>query len=69
MSLIRGILFWAYLDSDGLIHVKRYVNDRVIENYERMWFVNGIFGPFEAYDMKHAQELVNERYSMEKKDG
>lgn len=67
MSRIRGLLFWGYLDDQGRITVKRYTNDRVIENTEKLPFCKGIFGPFEAYDMKHAQTLVRERYAMEQK--
>lgn len=68
MGLIKGLLFWAYLDDRGRIYVKRYTNDGVIANYERMPFCRGIFGPFEAIDMAQAQMLVRERYAMEKED-
>jgi hypothetical protein len=64
--MIKGLLFWGYLDNTGRITVKRYVNDTIIANYERMTDIVGIFDPFEAFDMTHAKELVNERYAMEK---
>lgn len=67
---IKGLLFWAYLDDEGKVHVKRYINDNLIANYERLPFVKGIFDPFEAYDMQHARELVYRCYLEEKrKDG
>ena len=60
-------MFWAYLDDRGKIYVKRYMSDRVIENYERMPYCKGIFGPFEAYDLEHAKLMVKERYAREKR--
>jgi len=65
MTIIKGFLFWAYLDDAGTIHVKRYIDDRTIQNYEQLPFVKGIFDPFEAWDMAHARELVEERYRQE----
>ena len=47
----KGIIYWGYVDEDGKIEVKRYVNDRQIENYERLPFVKGIFDPFYARDV------------------
>jgi hypothetical protein len=65
MALIKGLLFWGYLDDQGKIHVHRYTNDRKIANIEALPWVKGIFDPFEAYDLKHARELVEERYRKE----
>ena len=67
MTKIKGLLFWGYIDKDGVIFVKRYVNDKIIANFERLPFVAGIFDPFEAFDMKHAEELVKARYAEELK--
>lgn len=62
---ILGLLFWGYLDTDGVIHIKRYTDDRTIENYERSPFVAGIFDPFYAFDSKHAEEKIKECYQNE----
>lgn len=62
MSLIKGLYWWAYLDDQGMIHVKRYTNDRQIQNYEQLPFCKGIFDPFEAYDYAHAKQKCLEKY-------
>lgn len=51
---LKGSIFWAYLDDEGKIYVKRYKNDRQIENYERLPFVKGIFDPFYAMNQQEA---------------
>ncbi len=63
--MLRGLLFWGYLDDQGIIHVKRYTNDRAIENMERMPWCRGIFDPFEAFDIQHAKEKCQERFKKE----
>lgn len=60
--MIKGLLFWGYVDDSGVIHVKRYVSDRVIENYEKLPFCKGIFGPFEAYDIQQARQMCALKY-------
>jgi len=65
MARIKGLLFWAYLDDEGRIHVKYYTDDRVIRNYEQMPFVKGIFDPFYAYSMAEARMKVLARYQEE----
>lgn len=67
MGLIKGLLFWGYLDDEGQIFVKRYTSDREIANYERLPFTRGIFDPFEAFDINQAREMIKERYMMEKR--
>jgi hypothetical protein len=62
---LAGLLFWGYVDIDGKTHVLKYTTDRVIENYEKMPYVKGIFGPFEAFDFQHARELVSARWEKE----
>ena len=64
--------WWAYLDDTGKIHIKRYTNDRAIQNCEQMPFCRGIFNPFEAVDFAHAQKKImiflDEQSFYEKKD-
>lgn len=62
---LKGSIFWGYLDSDGRIYVKKYINDRIIENYERLPFVKGIFDPFYASNIQQAAALIKERYIKE----
>ena len=53
--------YWGYLDIDGVIHVKRYVNDRAIENAERSGFTQGIFEPFQAQTLEIAKQMCYEQ--------
>lgn len=61
----KGTLFWGYVDDKGKIEIKRYTNDRVIENFERLPFVKGIFDPFYAINIKEAAEMILDRYRKE----
>lgn len=66
MGLIKGLLYWGYVDADGVITVKRYINDRAIENTERMPWCKGIFDPFEAIDFKEARHKCHAIFEKEK---
>ena len=65
MNRFKGLLWWGYIDDEGVIEVKRYTTDRVIENYERMPFCKGIFEPFQALDKEEAYALCYARVSQE----
>lgn len=67
MSIIKGLIYWGYLDDEGKIHVKRYISDREIANYESLPFVKGIFDPFEAIDIHEARKKIRDCYYMEKR--
>lgn len=58
-------LFWGYLDSDGKIEVKRYINDKQIQNYEMLPFVKGIFDPCYCKDIWEARKMFEARYKQE----
>jgi hypothetical protein len=62
MSLIILPRWWAYLDTDGKIHVKRYTTDKAIANTERMFYCAGIFEPFEACNYTEAQQKCLQAY-------
>lgn len=62
MGVITRERWWAYLDSDGVIHVKKYVNDGSIQNYEQLPFVKGIFDPFMAWGYEDAKAIVLQKY-------
>ena len=62
MSRIKPLRWWGYLDDQGLIHVKLYLNDKVIQNYEQLPNVKGIFDPFTAYDSIEAKQKCYEKY-------
>jgi hypothetical protein len=66
MGLIKGLLFWGYLDEEGVVHVKRYTTDRAIANMERMPWCKGIFDPFEAFDFSEAQRKCIQRFNEDK---
>ena len=58
----RGELWWGYLDDERIIHVKRYISDTVIRNYESLPMVKGIFDPFVAIDYDHAKVAIYKKY-------
>ncbi len=60
--MIRGLLYWGYLDDQGIIHVKRYTTDRAIRNAEQMPYVKGIFDPFEAFSIEEARQKILIKY-------
>ena len=62
MNIIKGLLFWGYVDDQGVISIKYYTNDRIIENTERLPFCRGIFDPFEAYSMEDAKQKCLAKY-------
>lgn len=65
----KGTIFWGYIDDKNKIEVKRYTNDRQIENYERLPFVKGIFNPFFAANIREATMMILDKYREEiKKD-
>lgn len=51
-------LYWGYLDDSGVIHVKQYVDDKTIQNYEQLPFCKGIFDPFYAKSLHQAQQKI-----------
>jgi hypothetical protein len=58
MPRIRLPRWWGYLDDRGVVHIKRYTNDKAIQNCEQMPFTKGIFDPFEAVDYAHARAKI-----------
>lgn len=50
--------YWAYLDWDGKIHLKKYTTDKAIQNCEQMPFCRGIFDPFEALNAEDARNKI-----------
>lgn len=71
MPLIKLPRWWAYLDDQGVIRIKKYVSDRAIQNCEQMPFCRGIFDPFEAANYQEAklkiQEFLRQNNYYEKK--
>lgn len=55
-------IFWAYVDYEEKIHVKRYTNDRAIRNAQDSGTTTGIFDPFYADDIKQAAEMILDKY-------
>lgn len=67
MPLNNGKWWWAYLDDTGVIRIKPYTTDKIIQNTEQLPFCRGIFDPFEAAnkldaERKIIQFLDNEQY-------
>ena len=62
MGVLRRERWWAYLDADGIIHVKRYVDDKSIQNYEQLPIVKGIFDPFLAWGYEDAKKICYQKY-------
>jgi hypothetical protein len=55
-------LWWAYLNIDEKIHIKRYTTDRAIRNAEESGTTIGIFEVFEARDIEQASHMILEKY-------
>ena len=58
MTLIKPFRYWGYLDDRGVIHIKKFVHDRQLQNCEQMPFCKGIFDPFEAWDYEDAKRQI-----------
>ncbi len=58
MALPDGKWFWAYLDTDGVIRVKKYVSDWDIQKVEQLPFCAGIFEVFKADSKQHAKMIL-----------
>ena len=61
-KLTDGTWFWGFVDTEEKIHIKRYVDDRTIRNYEQMPFTLGIVEPFKAENIEEAALLVVQRW-------
>jgi len=72
MTLIKPLLWWAYLDDRGIVHIKKYMSDKQLQNCEQMPFCRGIFDPFEAWDREDAKvkimKFLDEAQYYEKKE-
>jgi hypothetical protein len=71
--ITSGKWFWGYLDDLGVVRVKPYTGDKIIQNTEQLPFCRGIFNPFTAESKHHAQMkiadfLTNERIKEAQKD-
>lgn len=66
--LNNGKWWWAYLDDSGVIHVKRYKNDKIIQNTEQLPFCKGIFEPFEASSFYEAKQIIAMFLDLEQQD-
>ena len=55
-------LFWAYVDYDEKIHIKRYTDDRAIRNAQDSGTTIGIFDPFPAKNIEEASHAILEKW-------
>ena len=62
---IKKQLWWAYLDTDGVIRIKKYTTDRAIQNCEQMPFCAGIFDVFTASTYQDAQNKIMQFLDLE----
>ena len=51
-------LYWAYVDYNEKIHVKRYRDDRAIRNAQDSGTTIGIFDPFYAENIEEATHMI-----------
>jgi hypothetical protein len=56
-------IFWAFVDKDLKVHVKRYKNDRAIENAERFPLTQFIVEPFTAKNYHEAKLKIMNAYA------
>jgi hypothetical protein len=59
---MKKSLYWAYVDLNEKIHIKRYLGDRHVRNAEESGTTIGIFEPFYAKDIKEAAHMILEKY-------
>ena len=57
-NLDSGKWWWAYLDDTGVVRVKKYTGDKIIQNTEQLPFCRGIFDPFKADNIHHARRII-----------
>lgn len=64
MGVIKHLkpLWWAYIDYNEKIHVKRYTTDRAIRNAEESGTTLGIFEPFAAKNIEEATHMILEKW-------
>ena len=58
--IASGKWFWGYLDDLGIVRVKPYTGDKIIQNTEQLPFCKGIFDPFTADNIHHARQKIAE---------
>jgi len=59
-------LYWAYVDYEEKIHVKRFTNDRAIRNAQDSGTTLGIFDPFYAENIEDATHMILNKYREER---
>ena len=59
-------LFWAYIDINEKIHVKRYRDDRAIRNAQDSGTTIGIFEPFYAENIEEATHKILDKWREER---
>lgn len=69
----NGKWWWGYLDDLGVVRVKPYTGDKIIQNTEQLPFCRGIFNPFIAENIHDARRkiaafLTNEQVQEAKKN-
>ena len=58
----KGVLYWAYIDYNEKIHVKRYRNDRAIRNAQDSGTTIAICDPFYAANIEEATHTILEKW-------
>lgn len=59
-------LFWAYIDYNEKIHIKRYINDNLIRNAQDSGTTIGIFDPFFANNIEEAADMILDKWREER---
>lgn len=57
-----SLLWWGYIHTNGTLHVKRYFNDKDLDDARYSHFVIKIFMPFEAKDNEEALSIVRMKH-------
>lgn len=55
---MSGLMWWGYRHVDGSIHVKRFFDDRDIQEADESDFVAVTAGPYEADTREEAKERI-----------
>ena len=59
---MSALMWWGYLHQDGSIAVKRFFEDRDIQEADESPFVQKTTGPYEAADRLEATRLIENAF-------
>lgn len=62
LNKTKNRIYWGYIDIYEKLYIKRYRDDRAIENAEKFPLTKIIIDPFTAKSMHHARQKIMSKY-------